>query len=70
MDCSSVKTTIEIPEQQLQDVMRLTGAKTAAEAVLKALHDFHRRESMAELVKFSGTCGSLMTQQELVCLRR
>lgn len=51
----SMKTTIDIPENELKEAMRFTRAKTKREAVVKALEDFNRRRRMAELVKYSGT---------------
>jgi Arc/MetJ family transcription regulator len=50
-----MKTTIDIPENELKEAMRLTKAKTKRAAVVKALEEFNRRRRMAELVKYSGT---------------
>lgn len=50
-----MKTTIDIPDDELQDAMRFTRAKTKREAVVKILEEFNRRRRMAELVKYSGT---------------
>jgi hypothetical protein len=50
-----VKTTIDIPENELRDAMRFTRAATKREAVVKVLEEFNRRRRMAELVKYSGT---------------
>ena len=50
-----MKTTVDIPEDELKDAMRFTKAKTKREAVVKILEDFNRRRRMAELVKYSGT---------------
>jgi Arc/MetJ family transcription regulator len=50
-----MKTTIDIPDDELRDAMRFTRAKTKREAVVKVLEDFNRRQRMAELVKFAGT---------------
>jgi Arc/MetJ family transcription regulator len=51
----SMKTTVDIPEDELRDAMRFTKAKTKREAVVKVLEDFNRRRRMAELVKYAGT---------------
>lgn len=51
----SVKTTIDIPEDELRDAMRFTKARTKREAVVKVLEEFNRRRRMAELVKYAGT---------------
>ena len=54
MDNGSMKTTVDIPENELRDAMRFTNAKTKREAVVTVLADFNRRRRMAELVKFAG----------------
>ena len=48
-----MKTTIDIPEDELRDAMRFTRATTKREAVVKILEEFNRRRRMAELVKYS-----------------
>ena len=50
-----MKTTIDIPDDELRDAMRFTRAKTKREAVVRVLVDYNRRQRMAELVKYSGT---------------
>ena len=50
-----MKTTVDIPEDELKDAMRFTKAKTKREAVVKVLEEFNRRQRMAELVKYSGS---------------
>ena len=50
-----MKTTVDIPEEELRDAMRFTNAKTKREAVVRILEDFNRRRRMAELVRYSGT---------------
>jgi hypothetical protein len=64
-----MKTTIDIPDKALRDAMRFTKAKTKREAILKVLDDFNRRQRMAELVRFSGTCKEMMSFEELMELR-
>jgi hypothetical protein len=50
-----MKTTIDIPEDELKEAMRFTKAKTKREAVVRVLTEFNRRRRMAELVRHSGT---------------
>ncbi|MGH9386594.1 MAG: type II toxin-antitoxin system VapB family antitoxin [Vicinamibacterales bacterium] len=50
-----MKTTVDIPDDELKDAIRFTKAKTKREAVVKVLEDFNRRRRMAELVKYTGT---------------
>lgn len=51
----SMKTTVDIPENELKDAMRFTKARTKREAVVKVLEEFNRRRRMAELVKYAGS---------------
>ena len=65
-----MKTTVDIPQRELEDAIRFTNAKTKREAVVGAITDFNRRMRMAELVRYAGTCDDLMTPEELQELRR
>ena len=65
-----MKTTIDIPDRELEDAIRFTNAKTKREAIVGAVTDFNRRMRMAELVKYAGTCADLITPQELQAERR
>ncbi len=65
-----MKTTIDIPDHELEDVIRFTKANTKREAVVAAIADFNRRKRMAELVKYSGTCSDLITPREVQAARR
>ncbi len=65
-----MRTTIDIPEQELKDAIWFTGARTKREAVVRAISDFNRRMRMAELVRHAGTCEELMTVEELRRTRR
>lgn len=51
-----MKTTVDIPEKELEEAMRFLGAATKREAVVTALREFNRRNRMARLVTLSGTC--------------
>ena len=65
-----MKTTVDIPDRELEDAIRFTKAKTKREAVVGAIVDFTRRMRMAELASYAGTCSDLMTPEELQVLRR
>jgi Arc/MetJ family transcription regulator len=65
-----MKTTIDIPDDELKDAMKFTHAKTKREAVVAALIEFNRRHRMAELVRHSGSSTTFMTASELQDLRR
>ena len=64
-----MKTTIDIPEEELRDALMFTGAKTKREAIVTAVADFNRRQRMAALTKHLGTCKKLMTFEELRRMR-
>ena len=65
-----MKTTVEIPDGELEDLIRFTNAKTNREAVVTAVVDFNRRKRMAQLARYAGTCADLMTPEELQAARR
>lgn len=60
-----MKTTVDIPEKELEDAMRFSGGKTKRAAILAALESYNRRHRMAELVEYSGTFTSLMSNEEI-----
>ncbi len=50
-----MKTSLDIPDAELRDVMKFTKAKTKREAIVAAVVEFNRRNRMAELIQYSGT---------------
>lgn len=65
-----MKTTVDIPDEELQDAIRFTQARTKREAIVTAITEFNRRRRMAELTRHAGTCTELMTPDELAHARR
>jgi hypothetical protein len=65
-----MKTTVDIPDNELEDAMRFTRASTKREAIVTAIVEFNRRRRMAELAKRAGTCADVMSVEELKRLRR
>jgi hypothetical protein len=63
-----MKTTVEIPDMELRDLVQFTRAKTKRAAIVTAITDFNRRRRMAALVKHSGTFRSLPTNEEIEAL--
>ena len=63
-----MKTTVEIPDHELRDLVRFTRAKTKRAAIVTAIEDFNQRRRMAALVKHSGTFRSLPTNDEIEAL--
>ena len=64
-----MKTTIDIPDEELQQAMRYTGAKTKRDAVVSALKDFNRRRRLEKLAGMLGTFDEFMTQDDLKEIR-
>jgi len=64
-----MKTTIDIPDEVLKNLMRNSGAPTKREAVLTALLEFNRRHRLTKARSILGTFKNLMTVEELRELR-
>ena len=64
-----MKTTVEIPDEELRQVIKYTNAKTKREAVVQAIKDFNRRQRLAQLTKVLGTFEDFMTQDDLKEMR-
>ncbi len=64
-----MKTTIDIPKKELQEVLRHTGAKTKKEAVVTAIVDFNRRKRLERLAEQLGTFEDVISVEELLRLR-
>ena len=64
-----MKTTIDIPESELKQAMKYTGAKTKKDAIVFALKDFNKRQKLAQLARILGTFEDFMTQDELKIMR-
>ncbi len=65
-----MKTTVEIPDTEIEDLMRFTGATTKRQAIVTAIADYNRRRRMAALVEHAGKADALITPEELRKLRR
>lgn len=64
-----MKTTIDIPTEELEEAMRHTGASTKKEAVVTAVADFNRRKRLEQLVEEFGKSKGFMTRDELRRMR-
>ncbi|MBI4843303.1 MAG: type II toxin-antitoxin system VapB family antitoxin [Nitrospirae bacterium] len=64
-----MKTTIDIPDADLKEIIKHTGAKTKREAVVYAVKDYNRRRRLAELAKSLGTFKDFMTLEDLKEMR-
>jgi hypothetical protein len=64
-----VKTTVDIPDDMLKELLEHTRAGTKREAILAAVAEFNQRRRMAELAPLLGTFRSFMDGDELTRLR-
>lgn len=64
-----MKTTIDIPDQVLEEALAHTGARTKREAIVTAVEDYNQRKRTAALARHLGTCSNLMTPEDLERLR-
>jgi hypothetical protein len=64
-----VKTTIDIPEDELKEAMRHSRSKTKREAVLIALAEYNRLRRVEWINSVMGTLDGFITQPELAKMR-
>jgi metal-responsive CopG/Arc/MetJ family transcriptional regulator len=64
-----MRVTIDIPDKELEELMRHTGARTKSEAIVTAISDFNRRKRLEKLADQFGTFESFMSLEELLRLR-
>ncbi|HKH47122.1 MAG TPA: type II toxin-antitoxin system VapB family antitoxin [Thermoanaerobaculia bacterium] len=64
-----MKTTIDIPDEELEEVIRHTHAQTKRDAVVTAISDFNRRKRLEKLAEQLGTFDNVMSLEELMRLR-
>jgi putative antitoxin of VapBC-like toxin-antitoxin system len=65
----SMKTTVDIPDKELEEVIRHTRARTKRDAIVTAISDFNRRKRLEKLADQLGTFDSVMSLEELLKLR-
>jgi hypothetical protein len=64
-----MKTTVDIPDKELLDLMRVTAARTKRDAILQAIREFTRKRKLSEVAKLLGTFTDFMSQDELRRMR-
>jgi Arc/MetJ family transcription regulator len=65
-----MKTTIDIPENTMEEAMKFTGAKTKRDAVVTAVEHFNRLKRLEKLnARVRGKFRDFMTQSELKAMR-
>ncbi len=65
-----MKTTVDIPEDELAEAMRFAKTTTKREAIVMAIREFNQRRRMAALARHAGSCADLVTVGALAKLRR
>lgn len=64
-----MKITVDVPEKEMREAMRHTGAKTKQVAVVIAVSEFNRMCRLRKLADKLGTFDSVMTQEEFRRMR-
>ena len=64
-----MKTTVDLPEDDLAEAMKYAKVKTKTEAVALAVADFNRRHRLAALTRHLGTFQDFMTSDDLKRMR-
>lgn len=60
-----MKTTVDIPEHMLVELIQHTAARTRQEAILTAIGEYNRRHRIEALADVVGTFDQFMTADEL-----
>lgn len=60
-----MKTTVDIPEKELKDLLSFTRAKTKKEAITRAVTEFNHKNRMRKLNSLLGTFEDFITNEEL-----
>ena len=64
-----MKTTIDIPDTAIMELMDFTHAKTKREAILKAIEEYNQKQKMIRLAKMLGTFEDFMNREDLKIIR-
>ena len=60
-----MKTTVDIPQDMLVELIEHTEARTKREAILTAIEEYNRKKKVAALADVVGTFEQFMTADEL-----
>ena len=61
----NMKTTVDIPDHMLVELIKRTAARTKREAILTAIGEYNRRQRIAALADAVGTFDQFMTADDL-----
>ena len=65
-----MKTSLDIPDEMLSDLLKFTKKSTKKDAIITAISEFNQRYRMQRLVRHAGKLKNLMTQDELRKMRQ
>jgi hypothetical protein len=65
-----MKTTVDIPDDELEEVLRHTKAQTKRDAIVTAIRDFNRQKRLERLAEQLGTFDDVVSREELLRLRK
>ena len=65
----SMKTTVDIPDEELEEAIRHTRARTKRDAIVTAISEFNRRKRLEKLADQLGTFDEVISLEELLRLR-
>lgn len=65
----SMKTTLNIPDERMEALLKATQSKTRTEAINTAIEDFIHRENVKALLALEGSSVDFMSQDELRKIR-
>ena len=65
-----MKTSLDLPDALLGELMKHTKTKTKRSAIITAITEYNQRRRMQELSKHLNTLGNLMTLDELSKMRK
>jgi Arc/MetJ family transcription regulator len=60
-----MRTTLELDEKLIEELLKVTGAKSKKEAITKAVEDYLRRQCVEEIKKMRGKLQFDMTWEEM-----
>jgi len=61
-----MKTTVDIPDAELEEVVRHTNARTKRDAIVTAISDFNRRKRLEGLAERLGTFDDVISREDLL----
>ena len=64
-----MKTSLDIPDQVLNDLLRLSQKTTKKDAILTAITEYNQRRRVQKLTRHIGTLDKFMTKKDLRKLR-